>query len=70
MKYINVSFDDGAIVWKSEERNCKRDSPKGEGKLWEPDLSLGRKKNMYTNEKGMPHARVMKPKCGTVTEDI
>jgi hypothetical protein len=42
----------------------------GEGKLWHPNLSLGRKKeNMCTNEAGMPHARVMKPKYEMVIED-
>jgi hypothetical protein len=28
---------------KSFERNAKSDPLKGEGKLWEPNLSLGRK---------------------------
>jgi hypothetical protein len=33
-------------------------------------FSREKKENMYTNEAGMPHARVMKPKCGTLTEDV
>jgi hypothetical protein len=43
LKYINVSFVESSIVRKSEESNYKRDPPEGEGKLWEPDLSRGRK---------------------------
>jgi hypothetical protein len=31
-----------------EERNYKSDPPEGEGKLWDPNLSLGRKiKSVY-----------------------
>jgi hypothetical protein len=33
-------------------------------------FSREKKENMCTNEVGMPHARVMKPKCETVTEDV
>jgi hypothetical protein len=32
-------------------------------------FSREKKQNMCTNEVGMPHARVMEPKCEMVTED-
>jgi hypothetical protein len=41
-KYTNVSFAESAIVRKSEERNCRRDLSEGEGKLWEPNIYLGK----------------------------
>jgi hypothetical protein len=45
---------------KSEERNCKSNPLEGEGKMWDPNLSLRKEKeNMCTNEAGMPHAHVM-----------
>jgi hypothetical protein len=60
LKYINVYFTESAIVMKSEERNYKRNPLEGEGKMWDPKLSLVRKnKNLCTNKASMPHARVM-----------
>jgi hypothetical protein len=46
LKYINVSFVESSIAMKSEERNYKSDSSEGEGKLWDPDFLLGRKKKI------------------------
>jgi hypothetical protein len=31
---------------KSGDKNCKSDLLEGEGKLWDPNLSLGRKKKI------------------------
>jgi hypothetical protein len=47
MKYINVYFTESVIVMKSVERNCNRDLPKREGKMWDPTLSLGIKNKIY-----------------------
>ena len=38
---MNVYFVESAIIMKSEESNYKRDVSEGEGKLWDPNLSLG-----------------------------
>jgi hypothetical protein len=51
MKYINVSFVESVIVMKSEERNYKSDPLEGEGKLWDPNISLGRKKKICVQTK-------------------
>jgi hypothetical protein len=32
---------------KSAERNCKNDLSEGEGKLWDPNISLGKIKSVY-----------------------
>jgi hypothetical protein len=32
---------------KSVERNFKNDLLEGEGKMWDPNLSLGRKRKIY-----------------------
>jgi hypothetical protein len=45
---------------KSVDKNCKSDHVRGRGETVRSKFfSRERKENLYTNEAGMPHARVM-----------
>jgi hypothetical protein len=56
---------------KSVDRNCKRDPSEGEGKLWDPNLSLGKKKKICIQTRwAFPMLVSCNSKCKTVTEVV
>jgi hypothetical protein len=56
---------------KSVKRNYKRDPSKGEGKLWEPNISLGIKKKIYIQTRWeCPMLISCNSKCKTITEVV
>jgi hypothetical protein len=56
---------------KSTERKCKSDRLEGEGKLWDPNLSLGRKNKIcIQTRRACPMLVLCNPKCKEVTKDV